>query len=111
MIHFFGDRKRRKINLGRGSKVVSQAELLEQPEDDVMKDQSKNTRAMLLYKIVVARSQRGEGGQDKTEGRILKRCSWAGWACKLECLVLMGHKGEEALGTWSSQMVQFGEGE
>jgi len=64
--HLFGDEKRRKINLGGGIESPRvRVSFSKQREDDIMKGRSKNARAMLLYKsIVVARSQRGRGGQD-----------------------------------------------
>ncbi|EDR00447.1 uncharacterized protein LACBIDRAFT_313330 [Laccaria bicolor S238N-H82] len=47
-----------------------------------MKGQSKKARVTnpIAGGMDKARSQRGEGGQDKTEGHIRKGYSWAGWA-------------------------------
>jgi ubiquitin-protein ligase E3 C len=110
MIHLFGDEKRRKINLGGASKVASQAELLEAARGRRSERSEQKRRSDAALRI----QSWWRGVREAREVKIRLKGAFERDVVGLDglrCLVLIGDKDEEALGTWSSQMVQGGEGE
>lgn len=110
MIHLFGDEKRRKINLGGASKVASQAELLEAARGrrNERSEQKRKSDAAVRIQLWWRGVREAREVKMRLRGEFEKDVVGLDG---LRCLVLIGDKDEEALGTWSSQMAQGGESE